>query len=322
MSLPKIKKFLIDTINKNLHIQDDSKVPSDRFVLCVGGFMNELTKPRPFNYYYDSQNVFKEYKMITSYTGPPSSKTVDENMHHIKDKVDKCYAKYKKRIIGFGHSKGAAELLYFVLTNPEYMYGPNSIIDVIISIQGAIKGSPLAKEVEQKGVLYNLVKLVFKQNLSGLSTTYMKKIFDRAFKQYDQYFVDRAYKEIQDYLKTTKEVDEVQATEIQKIKDNIMKNKQNISDRIFYVRTKAEIHGVGIDIVHMSISDKMDNYPEHTEHDGLLPVANQYDERIGVDLGILPNYSHLDLTSNGIVVKTSNKVRQNMTKNILRHIYS
>jgi hypothetical protein len=297
--------------------------PRDRHTVFCGGFMQELAIPRRLIYFKDMQDVADELGMPTSYIGPPSSKTIDENCQYIFDQLRECYRKHGLKLIIFAHSKAAAEILYLLLLKPELIdpESPECIIDQVVLIQSAIQGSPLAITDENCGGLYKLIELFVKQNLVTRTPEYTENIFNRAFKIYDQYYMDQylaKFKEYRNLYPDASEVDLAIAEEL--IKYDCIRLRNTVSSHIHWVRTQVKPHqrkrqSFGSNAILFVIGRSIN------PNDSLVHVKNQIDLRIGRDCGVLANVDHFGLTLSGIAVKTNANDRRAFMRVIMYWIY-
>jgi pimeloyl-ACP methyl ester carboxylesterase len=252
----------------------------------VGGFMNELTTQ--LDYFVDMRLLLKrKYKIKSSYIAPLSRNAINDNVQQIVDEILKLHTKYKIKLRLYGHSAGGALLLYLALTNA-WLF--DNVVEGIVLIQAAIKGSPLAKSEDNVGILYKICKKFVKQNLLGLSPEFMKDRFDDAFQKYNEYF------------KLKKGMDD---------NFDIDNRKKYISSRIFYIRSSIGSNDTEklckrLQFILFTINDNLEKHG-CKEHDGLMPVENQLDERIGTDLGIIYGVDHLYITNFSITNDSEKK---------------
>ena len=79
---------------------------------------------------------------------PPSSKSIAENGEgFFSDVLYERVILNGRKVVLFGHSKGAAELFTFAVTNPEFV---RDHVEALIFISGAFQGSALANLVQGK----------------------------------------------------------------------------------------------------------------------------------------------------------------------------
>ncbi len=195
------------------------------------------------------------------------------------------------------------------------------IIDQVVLIQSAIHGSPLAETEEHCGGLYRLIELFVKQNLGTLTPEYTENIFNRAFKIYDQYFIDLFQTKMEEYKQSYPDYrpQDFAIAEIL-IKYDCNRRKETVSSHIHWVRSqvKPQKQSLGSNLILFAIGNKINS---GNSHDSLMHVKNQIDSRIGRDCGVLNNVDHFGLTISGMVVKTNTEDRRAFMRAILYWIY-
>lgn len=128
--------------------------------LFVGGFLNE-TIP---GYFVDNMAVVRdELGAEVSTLFPPSAGSLDVDAAMIRDEVGRISDSTKRAVVLVGHSKGGAGVVLAVLRYPELI--TSGRVERVISIQGALHGSPLAD-----GLVASLPMPLVHQAFQGLST--------------------------------------------------------------------------------------------------------------------------------------------------------
>lgn len=113
-------------------------VPERRF-LFVAGFLNEGIP----GYFHDNLEVVtEEAGAVGSCLFPPSAGDLLADAAQIRDAVTASHAADGRAVVLVGHSKGGAAALLAVLRFPELVLSGK--VDRVVSIQGAIGGSPVA----------------------------------------------------------------------------------------------------------------------------------------------------------------------------------
>jgi len=269
---------------------DERKLLKGKHVLFVGGIMNELASALDFYFADNISTVREDLGGTASYFGPLSRLSIPENVKNLYQIIEETYEKEKKPLILVGHSKGGAEILALLLKHFELAL--DGIVCQALLIQPAIGGSPLAEA--SSGLLLDIMNAIFSPNLSTLTTFRANLNFDYSFIEYEDKLLNNAA--------------------ILNIKKENLHEK--ISSKIFYVlstTTESEI-SLGTSIILTVLQNDLSNY--HGEHDGLLPVASQFDSRIGKVIGTVRS-DHIGLTVSK-VSKISKHDRKAFTRLIFR----
>ncbi|MES2505000.1 MAG: hypothetical protein V4534_09010 [Myxococcota bacterium] len=262
----------------------DPNILADKHVLFVSGVMNELVSYIP-GYFVDCrESVEKELGGKSSYFGPPSKNSISENAVILRDQVLKAFFENgQKPLVILAHSKGAAEILYLVLEQPAFML--DNLIEKIVLIQGAIGGTPLANE-PNGWFAYEYLSRWIDFNAIALSQIEARRVFAEAFESY--------------LSQTTKA------------------QQQNISSRIYYVRTQEELENLSLSI-RLGLKVARSDLKAKGANDGFLLTAAQMHPDIGVDLGVL-QADHLSLVL-GWITGLSANARRAFTRALFRKIY-
>lgn len=147
------------------------KGPRALHFLFVGGFLNE-TIP---GYFVDNMAVVRdELGAEVSTLFPPSAGSLDVDAVMIRDEVGRISDSTQRAVVLVGHSKGGAGVVLAVLRYPELV--SSGRVERVISIQGALHGSPLAD-----GLVASLPMPLVHQAFQGLSTLTRAKA-DAAFR--------------------------------------------------------------------------------------------------------------------------------------------
>lgn len=286
----------------------------DRHMVLVPGIMNGLGY-WVSGYFQTINHVLETtFNTQSSYVGLWSSQSTDQNSDHLNEELRSIYQKVNKPLILLGHSKGGAEALLTLLKNPDLIL--DGIVDRAILIQAAIKGSPLLSSAI-------LDEATFRQLFIKPAFFFLRGGLESLRPEVAQKFINDAYATFES--KTNPE------------------ERDYISSRISYIRsyTSKENIGYGVFIVLMgfpkdidflspklSFFDKIATTFNLTRNDGLLRLADQLDERIGSEIGIV-EADHMELVlggwaiSKGIwrrrAVETTEK--EALLKAIFRKIY-
>ncbi len=139
--------------------------------LFVGGFLNEGIP----GYFVDNMAVVTEELGATaSVIFPKSADDLEEDAAGIRDEVISLSDQLQRPVVLVGHSKGGAGVVLAALKYPELIRG-GRVVDVI-SIQGAIHGSPIADAMTE-----SLPIPLLHQKFKGL-TALTRKRADGAFR--------------------------------------------------------------------------------------------------------------------------------------------
>lgn len=275
----------------------DTQFLANKHVVFVAGFMNEWTDYLE-NYFDDNIRAVKSMGGTYTYTPPSSKLSIIENSMLLYNQVMGLSRSIKKPIILVGHSKGGAEILYMLLTHPELIL--DGYVDRALLIQAARGGSLLADNAS--GILYKVFSSLWSPNTHTLSKFPSLTTFQSGFELYN--------KNLKTFGKTTG------LNVYDKYRDNLHKC---ISSRIFYVRSSATHLSFGLQLILGVLQDNPNNYSQ--KHDGLLAVEDQYDPNIGIDLGILEDVDHIDLTVS-IVSNMSSTRREAFTRAAFKALYA
>ena len=139
----------------------------DRQVVFVGGYLNEAFQK---NYFKDALAVTKdELGVRASTVFPASHESVTEDADKLAEEVTAKFEAPHEPVVLVGHSKGGSDALLAVMRHPELVLSGK--VDRVVSIQGAIGGSPVAEELERidpDGYL---------PGLASISTTGSREVF-------------------------------------------------------------------------------------------------------------------------------------------------
>lgn len=292
-------------------VTEDVQIPQDRHVLFISGIMNNLAKLISAYYKSNIEAVHELGLQATSY-GPSSRKSIPTNAEIVYQRIIETYERHHDPVVVIGHSKGGAETLYTILEHPNLIV--DGIVDRVVLIQPAIGGSPLA--TLEHGCSTFWMFCFYEPNFDTLVPAVIKADFDHAFSDYEKFLHER--------WPSDHDIDWIQ------------KQKENISNKIFYVRSEAtpDELSTGVKIVlgalHSELSYESTSDGFHPtwdkptlysgRNDGLVPIESQWDQRIGVDLGILES-DHLGLTVD-TVSKTSREDRIAFTRALFKTIYT
>ncbi|MBL8918752.1 MAG: DUF2974 domain-containing protein [Myxococcaceae bacterium] len=125
---------------------DAASMPGARQLhfLFVGGFLNE-TIP---GYFGDNLPVVRDELGATASTlFPPSGGDLERDAELITAEVLRLSDEHQKPIALIGHSKGGAAAVLAVLRDPSLVRSGR--VEHVVSIQGALKGSPVADALVQ-----------------------------------------------------------------------------------------------------------------------------------------------------------------------------
>jgi pimeloyl-ACP methyl ester carboxylesterase len=128
--------------------------------LFVGGFLNE-TIP---GYFGDNVPVVTDELGATASTCfPPSGGSLERDADLLHDEVRRQAEERQRPIVLIGHSKGGAAAVLVVLRDPELVRSGR--VEHVVSIQGALRGSPLAD-----GLVRSLPMPVLHEAFKGISS--------------------------------------------------------------------------------------------------------------------------------------------------------
>lgn len=219
----------------------------NKTILFVPGLLNELSGNIPGGYFADNMDIVEELGGQTRYFGPSSIKSIPENAAVLYEHI----LKTSEPLILFGHSKGAAEILYMILQHPELI--SEALVESVILIQALIGGTPLADEPSD-WLCYDIWKYFLLIDLKDFGQYRMMELFEAAFKNFE--------------VKTSSE------------------QKKILNQRIFYVRSQQadDNHAYPMHLARKFVR-RTSELKE--ANDGFLPISAQMDARIGIDLGVV-----------------------------------
>lgn len=254
---------------RNIGSFNDGNVLLGKHVIFFPGIINEVGALLGLYFTDNMETVEKELGGTASYFGPSSELSIPENVEIIHNHILKTANEQRKPLILVGHSKGGAEVLQTILRYPELIL--QGMVFQVLLIQPALQGSPLAERTP--GCLFDLFKLILKPNLATLDTFTAKEDLREAFLSFEKSLKSNALFRNSDH--------------------KILENQ--ISSRIFYVQSQVYQDEIsfGVSIVLMVLQHDLSDY--NGNHDGLLPLSSQSDDRIGVNLGVV-YADHIGLT--------------------------
>jgi hypothetical protein len=232
----------------------------NRHVLFIGGFMNGLARLVSGYYTTSIEMLTKQFHVSVSYYGPRSGRSVEVNAHKIYRRSLKLHAKEGKPLILVGHSKAGSEILNGVLKYPELIL--DGVVDRVVLIQAAIYGSPLAAQDDLKFPLSALNAFV-KSGMESLDQVNARESLEESFARFE----DKLWQRYGD-----------------KGKEFIEKKKQEISSKIFYVRSYQDPNELSYP-VRMVLGFCRKDLNQYGKNDGLVLTKQMKCERIGKDLG-------------------------------------
>src|SRR5262249_49037703 len=141
--------------------------------LFVGGFLNEGIP----GYFTDALEVVRqEVGAESGVLDPSSSSSLSNDAELIRKTVLESYANDGRPVVLVGHSKGGAGVLLAAMRWPELVL--SGTVDRVISIQGAIGGSPVADSIAGAGPVRALP--VHFRGLESLQTGASRQLFAKA----------------------------------------------------------------------------------------------------------------------------------------------
>ena len=129
---------LADDMAREMKQPTTAPILANRHVVFVGGFSSELV----FWFFVDNERAARALGAATTIITPPSLLPIDVNVEMLRRRILAIRKADKRPIVLAGHSKGGAEVLLFALRYPEFLL--DGTIESVLSIQGALGGSPIA----------------------------------------------------------------------------------------------------------------------------------------------------------------------------------
>lgn len=254
---------------------------TNRHVLLWGGFRNEMI----YDYYSDNAtSLIKDLKVgqISMYM-PSSTSDIKDTARNAYNKLMSYYhAGSDKPLVILAHSKGGAEAVLAMIMYPQLI--SSGVVDRVISIQGAIGGSPLSN-----------IYLDYVKPFMPLATGLIFELLDNGAASL-----------------TREEAHAIFNTSIVKLSDS---NKTLLNKRIFYVRAAQ----TGAKLFRMlKVSSKLMYF--YGDNDGMILTRDMYRPELGTDLGIL-DADHNDLVSGKNRSNQTPEYRHAFTRALFRQVY-
>lgn len=118
-----------------------------KHVLFVAGFLNEGMS----GYLTENAEAVRQLGGTATIFHPNSNRSITANVKDLAKKIEEIYSTTNRPITLVGHSKGGAEVLYLLLSQPQLVLESHQV-DGAILIQAAIGGSPIAKKVSDSKI--------------------------------------------------------------------------------------------------------------------------------------------------------------------------
>jgi hypothetical protein len=230
----------------------------ERHFFLVSGFMNGLAQVVS-SYYTNYIDVLKHELGVgvTDY-GPSTGNNSEENIEPLHQKIIHTFKKHQKPIVLIGHSKGAKEIFLLLTRHPHLII--NGIVDRAVLIQAALYGSPLIPE-DDLSMPLSVISLFAKNGLKSLSPTRSETEIQNALNHLNHYLWNHYG---------------VQG------KDAVAAKWQEISDKIFYVRSYQDQDRLSLPL---KMIRKMCSGQIEGQNDGLLRTQDMKCNALGIDLG-------------------------------------
>jgi len=227
-----------------------------RNILFVCGVLNEVIRK---NYFADNIKTLRQdfEAQVFSPFFPDSDGSISDNADKLAQSLPLLYEKTGRAIIIIGHSKGGIEVLLTVLRHPELI--ERGIVERVISIQGAIRGAPVADMVAGKDLSFiskvsiKLVK-IFLPGLDNLGTVESRRLVSEALQ-------------------------------------GLSYTERNTIDRVlYYIRS---VQRPSQTIFYLKPINYYLSY-HYGENDGMILAEDQMSKDIGQDTGIIRGADHTD----------------------------
>jgi pimeloyl-ACP methyl ester carboxylesterase len=306
----------LERVNEEFALQESYFDPSllkkiqSKHVVFVDGFMNEGASILG-NYFFDSMSQLKDLGISYSHLGFSSLSSIPNNAEELYFKIKEIFRIHKKPIILVGHSMGGAESLYLMLRCYDMLL--LGTIDRVVSIQGAIGGSPIVEQFADNIVAQGMKKL-FGESVDSLRPEVARWNFQAAFDVFQVNLLSIYSGLGTDFLKSTYE---------------------ELSRRVFYVRSahpeeknlslglnivmnflKSGVFGDVRNDVLMGVDDQIL---------GIAPLLIQDQTGLeflpfGIDLGVL-EADHIELVISGFTSNSNENYRKAFTRALFKSIY-
>lgn len=160
-----------------------------RQIVFIDGILNEVSH-WVGNYFTDNIKEAAALGMLPIHQRYSSAAPFSENGNRLAENLTQLYfaqsqkGAWKQGVTLWAHSMGAPVVLYALLKHPFLI--TNGIVDRVVFIQGAIGGSPLARNIVDS-YIGSFLNWVLKKGLLSLDPPETKRILKGAFEYFQTY---------------------------------------------------------------------------------------------------------------------------------------
>ena len=251
------------------------------------------------------RSCFDEYETLLNLLGVSHRKfsyasnqgTLASSANLTRD-LESIYAVEKKPIVLFAHSKAGAGALDAILNKPSLL--KDGIVDRVVIFQGAILGTPMAEQKNFGTLSRLMIKGALGEGISSLEPASARKLMERAYCNFQ--------KRLTESMPNTSE-------------EEIEKEKQRLSDRVFYIQSSNTAPGYSSIIHSILLFYNKEGIHHASSHDVLVPTSHQIHPAFGRTMGTVAS-DHTELVVTGLRSRASTETRLALGRALFRALYS